>query len=624
MIDICALDVETSPTDGNFNGCPYALEPWRYKQGKAYITDISIFHIDNTHVHLKNPSNHQIIDELKKIENKPVFMHNAVFDTAWLYAYVGIEPLIKLDIKDTMLLAKWIHNSQTTQYGEWSYSLIDLCKLYLPNHPLINVFINIKENACAQFAGQDEQYWSKRVELDSLMTVALAVELMKVLPGEQVRGFNISQKQIPYVARSWVNGIPFNKKEVDLVSPKIEGGKVKLASALGVTPAVLQSSSQLSSLLFNDWGLKPLHTGKSGKGSTAEGDLKMLALQTQGTQVGAAMNLIMKFRKLQTLQTKYVNGFSRLLPYVGEEVCYGAPKIFGTYTGRYTYSSKTQRKDIFQCSIAMHQLPRLGPAKSWLTAPEGYDIAEWDATGQEIAFMAIASGDVNMINVLNQGMNVHSWMATNFTGDSYDEFIAKLHSDDEDISKAATEIRQSAKLLNLSCQYRISPPALAQKFFDDYDQIITRQQAARYLNIYKSAYPGVVAYWKSTCKEARAKGYAETIGSKRYYLTEWNEHGWQTESSAINTPVQGSGGDQKDLVIWQISENFPELLFALDMHDGLYFFIPKTNQDELKKDVLSFVNKIDYESFWQKDVPVPLRFDGAIGPNFKDKKEYKA
>ena len=83
------------------------------------------------------------------------------------------------------------------------------------------------------------------------------------------------------------------------------------------------------------------------------------------------------------------------------------PRMFGTYTGRYTYSSKTQRKQLFQTSIAMHQLPRKGPAKGLMLPPEGYDVGKYDASGQEIAFMALMSGDVNMASVLCQGMNVH-------------------------------------------------------------------------------------------------------------------------------------------------------------------------------------------------------------------------
>lgn len=619
MSNLCALDLETAPIVSTSN--PYALEPFRVRQGKAHITDLSISFGDHNPAHLINPSKSEIRDILQTLHGTIIFMHNAVFDVGWLYAYVGIEPLRDLDFRCTMLLAKWILNSQRLEYGNFSLSLANLVKFYLPEDPLTDEFVKLKEDPAAEVAGEDAAYWSERADWDTLMTYKLARVLLDKLPVEQRRGFAISQKCLPYTARSWVDGIPFNWDKINATLPKIEAGKKQLASKVGVAPSVIQSSTQLSDLLFQDWDLKPISMGKT-RGSTKAGDLKMLALQSAGTELGEKMKYILEFKKLQTLLTKYINGFSRTREYIGEDVCHGAPRIFGTYTGRYTYSSMSKRKQIWQTSIAMHQLPRLGPAKSWLEAPEGYDVVEYDATGQEIAFMAIASLDPNLCSVLNQGMNVHSWMATNLTGEGYNEFLDRLHSDG-DVGADAYETRQAAKLLNLSCQYRIGANSLKSKFFENYDKLITVPEGKRYLNIYKAAYPGVVQYWKDICILSEARGYTETIAKRRFYLTDWATHRWGTESSAINTPIQGSGGDQKDLVIWLVSQEFPELKFALDMHDGLFWFIPQENQDELKKDILSFILKIDYEHWWQREIPVPLEFEGMIGPNFKEKVEYK-
>lgn len=622
--DIYSLDLETAPTDPT-DTRPVALEPWRLPMGQAQVTDISISGPDNYSKLIKYPTKEEVHELVVFLEDKVVYMHNALFDTAWLYAITqDVIPLAKIRIRDTMLLAKWIYNSQAEQFAtkehhSGGYSLKALVNRVIPDHPGAQEFIEMKKEE--HVAGQDAEYWEKRALADTYFTRHLAIKLQSILPAEQRNGYLISQKQIPYVARAWVEGSPFDLDKVNELIPKVETAKKQLAEKLGLAPTVMSSPQQLSNLLFNEWGLTPLNFGKPSKktgianGSTAAGDLKMLAIQSQGTAIGPKMKLIMDFKKLQTLHTKYLNGFQRVNEYVGSPTCHGSPRIFGTYTGRYTYASKTLKKQIYQTSIAMHQLPRKGPAKGLMI---GDKVGKYDASGQEIAFMAWASRDANMLSVLNQGMNVHSWMATNLTGEGYQEFIDRLHSDDPD----AYNTRQAAKLLNLSCQYRIGWKSLLAKFFENYDKIISRAESMRYLGIYTGAYTDIPKYWKNTCIEAQKKGYAETIAGRRYYLSDWQSHRWATESSAINTPIQGSGADQKDLIIWLVSKKFPELQFTLDIHDEGIFYLPPEDAEELNKEVVHFLNGINYNYYWNTELPMPLQFEGQLGDNFKDCVEY--
>ena len=138
--DIWSLDVETK--DLVTSGGPYALEPFRLKDGTACITDLSVAGPENYSKHVNllestNPSG-EVASILHFLKGKIVYMHSAVFDTAWLYAQIDdIEPLKAIKIRDTMLLAKWILNGQTFDYGgDKSLTLIDLCIRFMPDHPL--------------------------------------------------------------------------------------------------------------------------------------------------------------------------------------------------------------------------------------------------------------------------------------------------------------------------------------------------------------------------------------------------------------------------------------------------------------------------------------------------------
>lgn len=621
-MNIYSLDIETAPTDPN-DTRPVALEPWRLPMGQAKITDISVTGPDGSSLKV-NPTKDETVRVLKSLKGKVVYMHYAVFDTAWLYATVkDIKLLTDIDIRDTALLKKWITNSQADEFStNRDNTLAGLVRKYCSDEPDVDAFLAMKSED--QAIGENTEYWSQRAIADTTWTRILAWKLQKLLPEAQRRGFLISQKQIPYVARSWVNGTPFDKDKVKSLGPQISAGKAQLASKLGVPETTLTSTAQLSNLLFDKWGIDPISRGKTkkdgspGAGSTKADDLKRIYVRTQGTELQEKMKIIMDFKKLQTLQSKYLTGFERVLDYVGKPVCHGSPRLFGTYTGRYTYSSKTTKKQIHQCSIAMHQIPRTGPVKKLFIADKDKAVGKYDASGQEIGFMAWASRDANMLHALNSGMNVHSWMATNLTGETYDEFIVRYKGGD---SQAYQE-RQAAKLLNLSCQYRIGWKALQAKFFGTYDMDISDRQARNYLNTYKIAYPGVVNYWKSICIKAMNAGFAETIAGRRFYLTDWKDHKWGTESSAINTPIQGSGADQKDLIIWKVSEQFPEVQFTLDIHDEGIFYLPRENCEELNKDIVHFLNGLKYDEIWQTEVPMPLTFEGQIGKNFGECEEY--
>ena len=327
--NIWSLDVETK--DLITVGGPYALEPFRVKQGKAIITDISIAGPDNFSRHIDTLNSTDNVREVKELvsflKGKVVYMHNAVFDTAWLYATIDdVIPLANIKIRDTMLLAKWILNGQKHEYDSTSkLDLLSLCVRFLPEHPQLEKFVEIKSEKVD--AGADPEYWSERVVLDAIMTRDLAVKLQEVLPEAQRNGFMISQKSIPYVSRSWVDGAPFDHEKVKELQPKIAAGKQKFAADLGVPTTCLNSPAQLSNLLFNDWGLTPENYGKPNKktgiakGSTAAGDLKMIALKSGDVR----MQTILKYKKLQTLQVKYLNGFERVVGHVGEAVCHGSP-----------------------------------------------------------------------------------------------------------------------------------------------------------------------------------------------------------------------------------------------------------------------------------------------------------
>ena len=112
------LDLETKSVSGDYSD-HMALEPWRVRQGKAFILSISVYHENNQCTHVENPTPAQLIEILDDLAGCEVFAHNSVFDVAWLIASIqpkkfGSIPecVRKIRWRDSMLLAKWVLNGQ--------------------------------------------------------------------------------------------------------------------------------------------------------------------------------------------------------------------------------------------------------------------------------------------------------------------------------------------------------------------------------------------------------------------------------------------------------------------------------------------------------------------------------
>jgi DNA polymerase-1 len=326
----------------------------------------------------------------------------------------------------------------------------------------------------------------------------------------------------------------------------------------------------------------------------------------------------MDFKQIATLESKYIKGIHNVVEYTKDGRSHGAPRIFGTYTGRMTYSSMTLKKEKFKIGIAQHQVPRKGPTKSFIKPPEGYLLGEFDAAGQESRGMAIMSKDEAMLNVFRDGLDFHGMTGSRIAGMEYEAFVKAFHEED----KYAENQRYNGKFVNLSCNYRIGDTALRKKAFTQYDIVVNHGTAAMWNKSFKTMYPGVPAYWDSVCKESRQRGYTETLAGRRYQLEEWLGKKWVTESSAINFPIQGFGAEMKYLAIKTIFEKYPEVTYSLDVHDTNFYLIPDNGHaEELCLDVKETLNNLPYASAWSTDIPIPLLWDAKLGSSWKSLKE---
>lgn len=634
---IYALDLETEATDPAMK-LYAALQPWRLRQGKARITSIALCQPDDTVIQIENQGQSSWLSEvtelLQLVQGKTVYGHNTVFDVAWMIAQLqpnrmGAIPSVISGVnwRDTSLLCKWLINGQLAETSRFSMTLANLVKTFLPNHPMTEFFVQMKANKVAP--GDNPEYWSRRGEMDAIMTKALAEFFQAKLPAEQRTGFLVEQKCIVPVANSWIVGIKINREQMKKNEIHFSNIKTQAAKELGVDESIFTSTKRLPQMVFGDWGMPVIARTPSGAPSCGADTLKWLQyqqLESGNKEMAEKLGLIMTAKSAATMYSKYVKSMIEALQHTGDGYIYPAPRIFGTYTGRFTYSSTTNGRDFtedkgkkFKASIAAHQIPRKDKmVRACLEPPKGYKIYEADASGQESRLMALRSKDPLMLEIFGKDMNFHSMTGASIIGMDYTDFQDNYRA--EDGEGYHTEQRQLGKLTNLSCNYRISGKTLANKSFTEHDVFMTTETGIFLVNTFNRLYSGVPRYWSDVIEESRRQGYTETFGGRRYKLTDWSSHRWITESSAINVPIQGSGADMKEIAIHETFVKVPEAIFVLDLHDANFFYVPEDRCDELRERLDETLNNIDYSKYWGFELDIELPYESKTGDSWAEVK----
>jgi DNA polymerase I-like protein with 3'-5' exonuclease and polymerase domains len=616
-----ALDLETSSISGDLSD-GMALEPWRARQGKGFISSFHLYG-DKFDIHQKRPTREWLIETLEKLAGEEVYAHFALFDVAWLIA--SIEPnklarlhqaVAKIRWRDTALLTKWCINGRKTEY--FSYSLLNIIDTFKAKigHEGADEFIRMKQQ---QVLMADDPYWEERGRQDVLWTYRLAKYMETNLPADCRRGYVIEARAIPQVANSWLIGMYVNESAFAIAEASIEADIKAGCAQLGLSEAVLGSPAQLGHVVFNQWGFQPIGKTPTGK-PKADADTWILLAYATGDP---RLKVVLKTRQALTLRSKYIRAAQEALARTGDGYLYGKPLLFGTSSGRLTYTS-----DTFQgakVSIAQHQIPRKDKlVRAYLSPPPGKRLFETDAAAQESRIMGIWSGDSEIIRIFNQGINFHSSMAAEIYGMAYEAFQAGYKAESAgDVEGIFTERRQMGKLTNLSCNFRIGGKKLALKSLTEYDSYMSEADGHQLVRTFKRKYPGVPAYWDNIIAFARQNGYTYTLAQRRWKapIDMMNSSdAWKIEGTVISHPIQGTGGE---MFLGALS-SVPEALMQMSLHDGIFWLVDEGPDGEAEAaDILDRMNRTNYQWLWNLPEPlsIPLLYEGSrVGTSYADVK----
>lgn len=614
-----AIDIETRSLVAD--APEYALQPWRINSRKA---EISMVAIGRDVPNLIQPQTDPDVWRCSLILGGPKFVGwNILFDCAFLYAS-GID-ITEYTWYDAMLICKWVENSPDPTR---SYSLAACAERHLQDWSALPAFLKLK--ATPEDSSNDK-YWAARARLDVVATYKLAQKLLPMLTKQQRRSMTIEAQNIVPNAMALVNGLPTNPKHYSDPIPHIKKEMAMLEQKLGVSnydsapecygggdwepSKILRSPKQLGTLLYDTWGLECSVTTEKGAPATSKHALTYLA-----DTCDKAID-ILEWRSFNTKLTKFCQSPQKAMEYLGSSVLRPNPKVFGTYTGRYTYASKIREK--FPVAMALHQIPRGPEVRRMVQAPDDKILIELDASGQEARLLAEIGDIHSMLDVFAAGRKIHAVMGAAIAGVPYDEFMARYKAGDNAFAGPGGYY-YCGKFVNLSMQYRIGKRKQRINARVDYGLEKSMDEIDLWRQRYHAQYPEVKIYWQEAVARAKRIGYAETLAGRRYYLDKWyDEDKWGTESSAINFPIQGSGGDMKNLAITTIYKNYgSDVEFAWDLHDGLFYWLPRDKSSlELAKDMRHTLNNLNYKDAWGWSPRIEFPWDLSIGLNWGDMRE---
>ncbi|HPS56976.1 MAG TPA: DNA polymerase I [Spirochaetota bacterium] len=317
----------------------------------------------------------------------------------------------------------------------------------------------------------------------------------------------------------------------------------------------INSTRELSSILFDKLGLKPLKKTKTGFST----DIQVLE-GLQGRH--EIIDSLISYRGLSKLQSTYIDALPKLIsPVTG--------RIHTSYNQTVAATGRLSSSDPNLQNIPVRD--ELGrQIRKGFIPEKGFILMSADYSQIELRLAAHYSEDANMISAFKDGIDIHSMTASSVFG--------------VDIKSITPDMRRQAKIINFATIYGVSPYGLSQQ------AEIGMREAAVFIEKYFQTYPGFRKYIDDTIAFAKEHGYVKTLMGRRRPVPEINSatvfRREGAERVAINTPLQGTSADMIKIAMIHISGEIRRQKMKshmiMQVHDELVFEAEKSEADELE------------------------------------------
>ena len=347
----------------------------------------------------------------------------------------------------------------------------------------------------------------------------------------------------------------------------------------------ISSPKQMSTILFEKMGIKPLKKTATGLSTNAD------VLDTLSLNYPIAVK-ILEYRLLEKLRSTYIDA----LPL---EVNPQTHRIHCTFNQSVAATGRLSCQDPNLQNIPVRTSQGKKIRAAFHPQKAGWSFVAADYSQIELRLLAHLSEDPKLIEAFVQGEDIHAFTASLMFGIP--------------LEAVSQDQRHQAKAINFGIIYGQQAFGLAQELG------IEVSEAAAFIEAYFQRYPQVRSFLNS-CKEyTRQTGKAVTMIGREREIPEIHSHNGiiraAAERLAINTPLQGTAADLIKMAMLTIdrklTENNMQGYMILQIHDELIFEVP---QNELEP-FIALVKQAMESVFSLK---VPLVIDVIIGKNWKE------
>jgi len=381
------------------------------------------------------------------------------------------------------------------------------------------------------------------LETHHLATLLRTVEipLIPVLVDMEERGVLVDRERLGKIAREFGKALG-----------ELEGDIHRAAG----TDFNINSTPQLRTVLFDKLQLPVVKKTKTG----ASTDFEVLEqLAAMGHEVP---RLLIEYREVSKLKSTYVDA---LPGYVNAETgrIHTSFNQIGASTGRLSSSDPNLQ------NIPVRTERGEAIRRAFVAAP-GAVLLTADYSQIELRLLAHLSGDPAFVEAFTRGGDIHRQTAAVIFGVPEADVTA--------------DMRARAKTINFATIYGQGPFALSRQLG------ITQDEAKHFITQYFERFSGVRAWLDRTVREARERGYVETLFGRRRYIPELHERNFNmrafAERTATNSPLQGSAADLIKVAMIRIHEGLRAGRLAtrmvLQVHDELVLETPVGEVDAAK------------------------------------------
>lgn len=344
------------------------------------------------------------------------------------------------------------------------------------------------------------------------------------------------------------------------------------------------SNVQLKEVLFDRMNISTEGIKKTKTGfSTAASELEKL----RGRHT--IIDMISEYRELAKLTTTYIDTLPKLInPHTG--------RIHTSYSQTVAATGRLSSLDPNLQNIPIRT--ELGREIRKAFIPDkGKKLLALDYSQIELRVVAHLANDPVMKESFKNGEDIHIRTA------------AELN--DVPLDRVTPDMRRQAKAINFGILYGMGVQGVMR------DSGVGREEAQHFLDKYFTIHKGIARYIDKIKKDAREKGYAETMFGRRRPLPEINSSNRMiaagAERAAINMPVQGTSADLMKLAMVQVQQHIAagkiDATTLLQVHDELVF---EVDAKAVEKEAVK-IKKIMEETY---TLSVPLTVQVEAGDNW--------